>query len=234
MKQYEKHDELERFRSLAFFYACDKLDAKERAWMDQQLAAHPDWQAIVAEEREFASATREAIETSYTERAPLVAFDDLPDAATIAARGQPKGDAATGKRQPLTLAERLRRWWRAPVGRGWAFASVAALALLAGLQTMRLAGLEKLAVPTESASTIRGGGASPAPGVPLLQVIFVETTTIAQIRKTLGDLELDVVRGPDEDGMLWLAVPAGDPKKALADLKATGLIVYGDVASDGK
>ncbi|VVD76575.1 hypothetical protein PIN31009_00905 [Pandoraea iniqua] len=131
-------------------------------------------------------------------------------------------------RKPASLSARLRRWWRAPVGRGWAVAAVAALALLAGLQTVRLARLEKLAVPAGGVSALHGD-ASPAPGVPLLQAIFVETTTVAQIRKTLGELELDIVRGPDDDGMLWLAVPAGDPKKALADLKATGLIVYGDV-----
>ncbi|MGC7530786.1 hypothetical protein [Pandoraea pneumonica] len=110
-KHDDKHDELERFRSLAFFYACGKLDDEARAWMDQQLAAHPDWQAIVAEEREFASATREAIETSYAERAPLVAFDDLPDATTIAVRATPKGEASAAKRKPTTLTERLRAWW---------------------------------------------------------------------------------------------------------------------------
>ncbi|MDR3397418.1 MAG: hypothetical protein P4M06_07635 [Pandoraea sp.] len=212
-----KNDDLERFRALAFLYVCHKLDDTEAAWMKQQLDAHPEWQAELDQEQRFADATREAIDASYAERRPLVAFDELPTLAP--ARGAP------------SLGERLRQWWVRPMPRGWAFASVAALVLVAGAQTMRLADTASTLANQDTSAT-RGGPVSPAPGVPMLQVIFRDGTTIAQLRKTLGDLQLDIVRGPDEDGMVWLAVPTGDAEKALAAIKATGLISYGEVADD--
>lgn len=131
---------------------------------------------------------------------------------------------------------RLLAWWRRPVQRGWAYALVAALVLIAGVQTFRLAGLEKLPVDAtgQSAGEGRGTPDSPAPGVPMLQVIFNDGTTIEQLRKALISLELDIVRGPDEDGTVWLAVPAGNAPKALADIKATGLVTYAAVVDETK
>ncbi|ALS66657.1 hypothetical protein [Pandoraea apista] len=214
------NDDLERFRALAFLYVCDKLDDTEAAWMRQKLVAHPEWQAELDQERRFAEATREAIDASYAERPPLVAFDELPTLAP--------------ERSAPSLGERLRTWWTGPMSRGWAFASIAALAIVAGTQTMRLADTTSTPVDRVNSDTsaMRGGPVSPAPGVPMLQVIFREDTTVAQLRAALADLQLDIVRGPDEDGMVWLAVPTGDAAKALAGLKATGLLSYGEVADD--
>lgn len=213
------NDDLERFRALAFLYVCHKLDDTEAAWMKQQLAAHPEWQAELDREQRFAEATREAIDASYAERRPLVTFDELPTLAPE--RGAP------------SLGERLRSWWTRPMPRGWAFASIAALVIVVGAQTMRLADTTSTSTPVDdSTSAMRGGPVSPAPGVPMLQVMFRDDVTIAQLRKALSDTQLDIVRGPDEDGVIWLAVPTGDTAKALAALKATGLLTYGEVADD--
>ncbi|ALS66614.1 MULTISPECIES: hypothetical protein [Pandoraea] len=211
------NDDQERFRALALLYVCGKLDDTESAWMKQKLTAHPEWQATLDEEQRFADTTREAINSSYAERRPLVAFDELPTLAP--------------ERGALSLAERLRAWWTRPIPRGWAFASLAALVLVAGTQTMRLAEMTSTS-EDNGASAMRGAPVSPAPGVPMLQVIFADGTTVAQLRKAIGDLQLDIVRGPDEDGMIWLAVPAGNAVKALTDLKATGLLSYGEVVDD--
>lgn len=211
-----KSEDLARFEAQSFLFACGKLDAQEQAWMERMIAAHPELAEAAHADRVLVEHTRAAIHArAAAHTAPLVPFEALPKL--------PAADHATAPR-PQPWRQRLSAWWQRPAAGAWAFASIAALALVAGVQTLRLEQLSNDA----NAPVFRGteGDAShSATTGPVIQAVFADGVTLGELRKTLAALKLDIVRGPDEQGLIWITVREGDAQQALDRLKATGIVL---------
>lgn len=206
-------EDLARFEAQSFLFACGKLDAVEHAWMTRMLAEHPELAETAHADRvlvEHARAAVHARAAAHTE--PLVPFDALPKPAATIARSRP----AT---QPWW--QRALDWWQRPAAGAWAFASIVALALVAGVQTMRLEQLNTDA----NAPVFRGTDGGSATSGPVIQAVFADGLTLGELRKTLAALKLEIVRGPDEQGLIWMTVREGEVQQALDRLKATGIVL---------
>ncbi|CAJ0893369.1 hypothetical protein [Ralstonia flatus] len=208
-----KSEDVARFEAQSFLFACGKLDAAEQAWMANMIAAHPELAETAHADRVLVEHTRAAVHAraaAHTE--PLVPFDALPK-------------LPSAKNQQRTLAQpwwqRMMDWWQRPAAGAWAFASIVALALLAGVQTMRLEQLRTDA----NAPVFRGTEGGSATSSPLIQAVFADGVTLGELRKTLAALKLEIVRGPDAQGMMWITAREGDAQQALDRLKATGIVL---------
>ncbi|ANH71553.1 hypothetical protein ACS15_3251 [Ralstonia insidiosa] len=206
-------EDLARFEAQSFLFACGKLDAAEQAWMISMIAAHPELAEAAHADRVLVEHTRAAIdERAAAHTQPLVPFEALPKA----------GAAKQGPRPSMqSWRQRLMAWWQRPAAGAWAFASIAALALLAGVQTLRLEQLDAGA----NAPVFRGSEGSSATTGPLIQAVFADGVTLGELRKTLTALKLEIVRGPDDQGMVWITVREGDTQQALDRLRATSIVL---------
>lgn len=206
-------EDLARFEAQSFLFACGKLDAAEQAWMTNMIASHPELAETANADRMLVEHTRSAVHAraaAHTE--PLVPFDALPKLPST-------------KNRQRALAQpwwqRMMGWWQRPAAGAWAFASIVALALLAGVQTMRLEQLHTDA----NAPVFRGTEGSSATASPLIQAVFADGVTLGELRKTLAALKLEIVRGPNDQGMIWISVREGDAQQAVDRLKATGIVL---------
>lgn len=206
-------EDLARFEAQSFLFACGKLDAAEQAWMANMIAAHPELAEAAHADRALVEHTRAAVHAraaAHTE--PLVPFEALPKLQT--AKNRQRTPA-----QPWW--QRLAAWWQRPAAGAWAFASIAALALVAGVQTMRLEQLSNDA----NTPVFRGTEGGSATTGPVIQAVFADGVTLGELRKTLAALDLEIVRGPDEQGLIWITVRRGEVQQALDRLKATGVVL---------
>jgi hypothetical protein len=89
------------------------------------------------------------------------------------------------------------------------------------VQTLRLEQLNTDA----NAPVFRGAEGNSATSGPLIQAVFADGVTLGELRKTLAALKLEIVRGPDEQGTIWITVREGDAQQALDRLKATGIVL---------
>lgn len=206
-------EDLARFEAQSFLFACGKLDAAEQAWMTNMIASHPELAETANADRMLVEHTRSAVHAraaAHTE--PLVPFDALP-----------KLPSAKNRQRALAQPwwQRALDWWQRPAAGAWAFASIVALALVAGVQTMRL---EQLSTDA-NAPVFRGTEGNSATSSPLIQAVFADGVTLGELRKTLAALKLEIVRGPDDQGMIWITVREGDAQHAVDRLKATGIVL---------
>ncbi len=206
-------EDLARFEAQSVLFACGKLDAAEQAWMANMIASHPELAETANADRVLIEHTRSAVHAraaAHTE--PLVPFDALP-----------KLPSAKDRQRALAQPwwQRIIDWWQRPATGAWAFASIVTLALLAGLQTMRMEQLN----PDANAPVFRGPEGSSATSSPLIQAVFADGVTLGELRKTLAALKLEIVRGPNAQGMMWITVREGDAQQALDRLKATGIVL---------
>jgi len=206
-------EDLARFEAQSFLFACGKLDAVEQAWMTRMLAEHPELEETAHADRVLVEQARAAVHARAAAHIePLVPFEALPKPAAVNARPQP----AT---QPWW--QRVLDWWQRPAVGAWAFASIAALALVAGVQTLRLEQLSNDA----NAPVFRGTEGNSATSGPVIQAAFADGVTLGELRKTLAALKLEIIRGPDEQGLIWITVREGEVQQALDRLKATGVVL---------
>jgi hypothetical protein len=206
-------EDLARFEAQSFLFACGKLDAAEQAWIANMIAAHPELAEAAHADRVLVGHARAVVHAraaAHTE--PLVPFDALPKLQTAKHRQRTSA-------QPWW--QRMMDWWQRPAAGAWAFASIVALALLAGVQTLRLEQLNTDA----NAPVFRGAEGNSATSGPLIQAVFADGVTLGELRKTLAALKLEIVRGPDEQGTIWITVREGDAQQALDRLKATGIVL---------
>ncbi|CAJ0816183.1 hypothetical protein [Ralstonia flaminis] len=206
-------EDLARFEAQSFLFACGKLDAAEQAWMTNMIASHPELVETANADRMLVEHTRSAVHAraaAHTE--PLVPFDALP-----------KLPSAKNRQRALAQPwwQRALDWWQRPTAGAWAFASIVALALVAGVQTMRLEQLNTDA----NAPVFRGTDGGSATSGPVIQAVFADDLTLGELRKTLAALKLEIVRGPDEQGLIWMTVREGEVQQALDRLKATGIVL---------
>ena len=207
-------EDLARFEAQSFLFACGKLDAAEHAWMARMIAEHPELAETALADRALVDQARAAVRArTAAHTAPLVPFEALPKAP--AANRQPNSPAQQA------WWRRLAAWWQRPAAGAWAFASIAALALVAGVQTIRLEQLSNDA----NAPVFRGTEGGSATAGPIIQAVFADGVTLGELRKTLAGLNLEIVRGPDDQGLIWIIVREGEVQQALDRLKATGIVL---------
>lgn len=208
-----KSEDVARFEAQSFLFACGKLDAAEQAWMTNMIAAHPELADAAHADRVLVEHTRAAVHArAAAHTAPFVPFDALP-----------KLPSAMNRQRALAQPwwQRMMDWWQRPAAGAWAFASIVALALLAGVQTMRL----EQSNTDANAPVFRGTEGSSATASPLIQAVFADGVTLGELRKTLAALKLEIVRGPNDQGMIWISVREGDAQQAVDRLKATGIVL---------
>ena len=210
-------DDLHRFRSLCFFYACGKLDADEMAWMQHMLQSHPELQAELDADQMLVTAARNANAEAQQTSPPLLGFEDIA--------------WPSAPRTP-TIIERLQAWfdkrWHHPLPSGWAVSAVACLVIATGVQTYQL---RSVSIDMEHDSRYRGIAASANTETPALEVILSDTITVADLRRVLPDLGLTIICGPDQQGKATLAVLTGTGEQALAGLKANKMLLDGHIVT---
>ncbi|PWF48617.1 hypothetical protein [Massilia glaciei] len=205
-----------RFRELCFLFVCNKLDDAETAWMHSMLLALPALAAEVADSEAAAAHARAGLAHSYAAAAPLLSLAEMM--------------AAVNQGGPARLA-RPRAWiaqaWRVAPSRAWAAGAAAMLALGLGVQTYRL---ETVRVDARW----RGASDSAQAGRQLLMVVFSDQLSVGQLRALLAGMNLEIAGGPDEQGVVWLAVPDGGAEQALASLRANKAVLDARLAGAPK
>lgn len=206
--------DLDRFRELSFLFACGKLDEDETAWMQRMLRRHPQWEDELDADRALVAQARIGLAERYREAPPLVSLDEVLRACAPAGR--------TGRQWvPDRLTDWLQQCWRAQVPAPWLAGAAAMLAVSVTLHGIVPRGD---AVPGDIAAGKEGAvyrGAEPAaPAGPVLKAVFDDKLGLGELRVLLAAQHLRVVRGPDEQGIVWLAVTEGDAARALAALRA--------------
>ncbi|MES3024802.1 MAG: hypothetical protein V4857_24800 [Pseudomonadota bacterium] len=213
------NDDSTRFRELCFLFVCNKLDDAETAWMRSMLLAHPELAAEVADNEAAAAQVRAGLAYSYQTSPPLLSFEEMM--------------AAVNRDRPTRLAllrARVVQAWRMPPARAWSAGAAAMLVLGLSVQTYRLEtvrmGERYRGVPDSIDSTQAGRQ--------LLMVVFSDKLNVGELRALLAGSNLDIVGGPDEQGVMWLAVPDGGLEPALASLRANKAVLDVRVVSGQK
>lgn len=209
--------DLERFRELSFLLACDKLDEEEATWMRGMLARHPQCRAQLDADRKLVAQARAGLAERHAEAPPLVPLNAVLRAC--APLGRP--------RRPPLLAW-LERCWQARVPAPWLAGMAAVLVATVALQGLRF----------ERADGTRYRGAeTAAQAAPVLKVVFDDKFSIGALRALLAAQHLRVVRGPDEQGVVWLAADGDgevDVERALAALRAQPDVLDAQRAGAGR
>jgi len=203
--------DLNRFRELCFLHACGKLAGEDAEWMEATMARHPDWRAAFDADAALAGQMRGALDAAAHASAPLLAYEEL-----IAVRRQRNSGSVR-----ITLMARLLAWWRTPVAGGWAMASVAVLACVSVLQTYRL----ESGATAHVYRSLDGAPAHGAPSRALLQVVVADDATVGALRLQLQSLSLEIVQGPDAQGVFIVRVNSGSAEQAIARLRESKLVL---------
>lgn len=210
-------DDVTRFREQCFLFVCNKLDSAEMAAMAAILARHPELGAEVAAERALVAQARAGLAASYQAAPPLLSYADMMAAV--------KADRASTRRGALA---RLAAWWNNFLSPAWASAALALLVLGVGVQTYRLEQVSSAQVD----ATYRG--LPQQAGRPLLKVVFTDELSMGELRKLLSGMHLDIVSGPDEQGVVWLALSEGSAVQAVENLKKSKAVIDAKVVAEGR
>lgn len=205
------NDDLNRFHSLCFLYACGKLDAEETAWMETMLLSHPALREELEADQRLVDLGRAMLADERQSARPLVSFEAV-------LRAMEKDEIRT---PPAWLCW-LRELWNQPLQTGWAAIAATLLIAISLVQTYRLDSTQQ---QIDQSSGYRGPSAPPALPTPLLKVIFADTASIADLRRLLPELNLTIVGGPDEQGTCLLAVGTGSAAQAKEKLQAGRLVL---------
>ena len=214
------NDDLQRFEERSFAFVCDKLDAEEMEWMRSMLEVHPEWSALLDDDRRLLALSRDAVEVKLAEAPPLLSFHEM-NAARAAASAPWWG---------ARLAAALGQAWRQPTSTPWAAGAIAMLAVVAGLQTFRLE-----QATTGATDPVYRSAPPAATHAPAVSVVFADTLTLGQLRAKAAELQFTVIGGPDEQGLVSV-IPAGEATSAqlLARLKADPAVLDAQIAVPAK
>lgn len=194
------------FRETLPSFVNGTASESERQFMTQYLRENPSAQAELRFEAALQAAVRAA-----TERRP----QDAGLARLL--RDWKAGDARAEQPRPESLGDRIRRWKDA-FGLTPAFALAASLALVqAGL----LISHDRPGIASDFRGSVAGHGAdgpllllTPKPDIPY--------ATLAELIRTEN---ASIVSGPDESGLLMLALPVGGrPEETVQRLLDSGLL----------
>ncbi|WP_426194491.1 hypothetical protein [Massilia sp. DWR3-1-1] len=208
------NDDDERFRELRFLYVCGKLDPIETAWMAAQLQRDPARAAELDAERGMAADLRAALDANYLAAAPLLSFE------------QAMAGAAGVLPAPRVPAWRgwLAQAWRHAVSPAWTGGALALLAVCATVQTYRVEQLH-----SEQGERLYRGAVAPVPAGATLRVLFADPLTIGQLRALMAARKLEIVAGPDEQGVVLVRVGEGEGEAALAALRREPMVLDASV-----
>lgn len=210
-------DDVTRFREQCFLFVCDKLDSSEMASMAAILARHPELGAEVAAERAMVAQARAGLAASYQAAPPLLSYADMMAAV--------KADRASTWRGALA---RLAACWHNFHAQAWSSAALALLVLGIGVQTYRL----ELVSSSHVDATYRG--LPQQAGRTLLKVVFTDELSMGELRTLLSGMRLEIVGGPDEQGVVWLALTEGSAVQAVENLKKSKAVIDAKVVTERK
>lgn len=203
------NDDIERFRSQCFLYVCDKLDAKDIAWMEDMLRRHPELQKEVDEDRLLATQTRQALtdEREQEDYQPLVPFEQLR--------------RATVKPAQQGVVEKLKDWWQTQAGTParngrWALAAMLVLGVMVTFQTRHLLDDGE---PATEYRALEGGTQ-----LSVLEVVFKPDVSIGDIRDQLTQLNARIISGPDRSGVYEIEIARASMQTTLQALKDSPLV----------
>lgn len=200
-------NERERFFELLPFYVNGSLPPADAAFVQAQLATHPELMAQADFQRQVQASVRASAE------APLRGVPADVGYARIAAR------VAADARPP---------WWRQLLGsaapQGWRVAQGLAMGLLVGVGSM-LVWQQQLPETSPVRSTARGLADGP-----LLRVSFHPQTTENELRLALIEARTVIVAGPTRLGDYYLKPAAGRLKEARESLQRSRVVQQADEA----
>lgn len=216
--------ERERFERLLPGYVCDRLDAYEREWLEQFVAAHPEMAAQVDIERELRNVLRAELPEAPADQG-LVPF-----MARI---------HADGGAPPANSLHRFKESFRASLALPTMKLAWTGLASVVVVQ----AGIIALLFG------VRGGGGLPigesglaqwrstdAPAIkaegPVLQLTFKPTATEAEIRLLLVKLGGTIVAGPGQLGHYIVRLADGQTEAVAQQLRGHEILVAIEVLPD--
>ncbi len=203
----------ERFTELLPWYVNGRIDASDRAWVEEHMRTHPQ---AAAELRWYQSLQRRV-----HENAPNVSDEIGMDRALAKIHHDVQGEkriAAARRAQTPTTMERVRSWLGSFGLTPALTAAVAVIALQGGL-------IFKLMQPADDEVTgIRAGRGVLVNAQPLLKVNFSADAKEADIRMLLLEVRGDVIRGPSQLGDYYVNVPQGQLPVAAARMKADKIV----------
>lgn len=203
----------ERFTELLPWYVNGRINADDRAWVDEHLRANPQ---AAAELRWY-----ESLQRRVQENAPNVSDEIGMDRALAKIQHDLQGEkriAAARRAQTPTAMERVRNWLGSFGLTPALTAAVAVIALQGGL-------IFKLMQPADDEITgIRASRGVLVTAQPLLKVNFAADAKEADIRMLLLEVRGDLVRGPGQLGDYFVNVPQGQLAVAAARMKADKIV----------
>jgi hypothetical protein len=207
-----RHDEI---RSLLPWYVTGRLDATEHA----RVAAHVSTCRECQEDLEFER--RLEVEVAI---APIdVEHGWASMQRRIAAPSSRPGGAFIGR-----IGELPGRLWRAgPPWLGWALAAQAALLVVAGTLTARMA------APITQPARYHALSSAPAAAAGNVVVIFRPDARESAMRQALAAADAHLVDGPTAADAYVLHVPAAERAGALAGLRARREVVLAQPLDPG-
>lgn len=208
---------LHRVRTLLSDHVNKSLSADDQAFMNHWLRDHLDQHPALQDELRWLTLTREQLRQSVPAVDPEAGWHEL--LARIEAAPRP-ASASTGVASPASPWEAFLAWWSRP-------ALAMAMTLVVLMQSAALwwlwpsAGGEvrPMSSPT---STITGQV--------VLQLVFQDQASVAQVRAALVQVQAQVVDGPGALGVWRVAVPARAASQALATLRAHPSVEQVEVA----
>jgi anti-sigma factor RsiW len=208
-----RHDEI---RSLLPWYVTGRLDATEHA----RVAAHVSTCRECQEDLEFERRLEVEVAT-----API---DVEQGWASMQRRIAAAHSSRSGGAFIARLGELPGRLWRAgPPWLGWALVAQAALLVVAGALTARVA------TPVTQPARYQALSSAPAAAAGNAVVIFRPDTQESAMRKALVAADARLIDGPTAADAYVLHVPAAERARALAGLRARREVVLAQPIDPG-
>lgn len=201
--------ERERFFELLPFLVNGTLAAVDAAWMQAQLAQHPEWRSQLHFHEELQGRVRESVDASLLGVAADIGYADV--AARIARE-------RVASKQPKPRWQRAAGWigGHSPAG-GWRLAQGLAMGMMLGVGVMLAVQQERLE-PARERSTMRGVADGP-----LLRASFQPQATENDLRLALVEARVLIVAGPTRLGDYYLKAMPGRLAAARDTLLRSGV-----------
>lgn len=192
----------QRFTDLLPWYVNGRIGAEDRAWVEAQLTAHPDWRAELQ--------WHESLRAKVQADAAGLRDDVGLERALARIRAERPGPSPW---------QRLASWLL-PVVQRPAFAMAAfALVLVQGGVISHLLGQRQ-----DEAAAIRSSRAVAVDQRPMLKLNFTPEARESDIRMLLVRMQGRLVGGPGQLGDYYVAVPAGREAELAAQAKAETIV----------
>ncbi|MBS1214872.1 MAG: hypothetical protein H6R26_3489 [Proteobacteria bacterium] len=211
----------ERFDELLVGFVCDRLEARERLWMEQFLLNHPELAVEVEIERNLREVLREAM--------PKSPADQGLD------RFMRRIEEDSKESPPLTPPGWARTFWdnfkhslAVPMMKpAWATMGIMVLAqtgIIGFLLAARSGQGDVTRAETEFAQWRSVGEAATFARGPVLQITFKPTATEAEIRLLLVKIRGTIVAGPGQLGHYIVKVPEDRVEATAQELQGNEIL----------